>query len=447
MKLLAAILLLSAFALGQEGVPDNVGTGLLPPGLGGVTDLDAIKQSRIDALQEAVEALQSRYEHGLDNPNLLFGAQIELAIARLDATNVKKERLDFIQDALLAALLTWQRANALNKAGVRGGDSATETQARAAVFRYRVMWLKEKAGDGNQHEALRLAAMGQEGIPTNVGTGLLPPGLGGDTDLDGIKQSRIDASQQAVQALQAQYESGLDNVGYLLAAHEELSIARLDATNVIQERLEVIHDALLAALLTWQRVKELQKNGVRGGDAAAEAQTRVAVFRCQFMWLKEKAGAGNQSKALGPPGLGQGGILESVGTGLLPPGLDRDTELHAIKQSRIDALQNEVQALQARYESGLDNMGYLFAAHEELTFARLDATNVKQERLDSIQDALRAALLTWQRAKELQKAGVRGGDAATEIQARAAVFRYRVMWLKEKAGENIQPMALCLPPL
>ena len=144
-RTLITFFLLTTIAIGQEGIPANVGTGVLPPGLEVETDLSAIKQKRIEALQGAVEALRTRYMSGLDNIDFLLAAQIELAIAKLDFTTVKKERLDHIETALTNALENWQRVEELRKVGLRGGDDATEVKARAAVFKFRVMWLAEKA--------------------------------------------------------------------------------------------------------------------------------------------------------------------------------------------------------------------------------------------------------------------------------------------------------------
>lgn len=144
MRTFLLLLLITASAIGQEGIPADVGTGLLPPGLEGESDLKVINLRRIEALRENVEALQARYERGLDNINLLCVAQIELLTAQLDSTTLKKERLDYIENSLKFALLTWQMVKNLQKVGARGGDVATECQSRAAVFRYRAMWLKEK---------------------------------------------------------------------------------------------------------------------------------------------------------------------------------------------------------------------------------------------------------------------------------------------------------------
>ena len=154
MRTLITFLLLTTIAIGQEGISANIGSGVFPPGLEGETDLNAIKRRSIEALEGALEALQARYERGLDNINFLRAAQIELAIAKLDSTTVKKERLDHIETALNNALLTWQRPKELQTVGARGGDAASEAQARAAVFKFRVMWLAEKAAGPQQPSAV-----------------------------------------------------------------------------------------------------------------------------------------------------------------------------------------------------------------------------------------------------------------------------------------------------
>ncbi len=145
MRTLITFFLLTTIAIGQEGIPANVGDGTLPPGLEGETDLNAIRQRRIDASQAAINALHARFNRGLDNSCLLLVAQNELLSANLDSTTAKKERLDHIETALTSALLAWQRVKELQLAGVWGGDAAAEVQARAAVFKFRAMWLAENA--------------------------------------------------------------------------------------------------------------------------------------------------------------------------------------------------------------------------------------------------------------------------------------------------------------
>jgi len=97
-----------------------VGTGQLPAGLVGETDA-AIKQSRIEALQHTVQAMEPRYLEGLVDAIVVMQAEKELATARLDATTDMQERLDAIEDALLSALLRWQRVK--GKGATAGGLS------------------------------------------------------------------------------------------------------------------------------------------------------------------------------------------------------------------------------------------------------------------------------------------------------------------------------------
>lgn len=141
MKLLVVILLLSASALGQEGIPGNIGTEKFPPILVGGTERDATQRSRIAALQDAVEMLTSLTQHGKRSINELLAIQTELAIAQLETTDDAQERLDFVQEAYFAALDAWRRTNGMLAARTRG--KFDEAQARAAVFAYRVIWLKE----------------------------------------------------------------------------------------------------------------------------------------------------------------------------------------------------------------------------------------------------------------------------------------------------------------
>lgn len=128
---------------------------------------------------------------------------------------------------------------------------------------------------------------------------------------------------------------------------------------------------------------------------------------------------------------------KKVGTGYLPDGFEEAEDLAAIKALRVRAAEDQVNALRARYMSGLDNVNFLLQAQIELALARIDTTTDQAEQLEHIQAGLNAALLTWQTIKELQKAGARGGDAAAEAQARNQVFRFYVWWHKLKAGQKV----------
>ena len=97
----------------------NLGTGQLPKGLAGVTNIKELQVLRIEALKEAMEATRSVYEGGLDNIDVLLELQMELVSAQLETTDDKQEKLDYIREAFNAALRTWQRCVVL-QAGTWG---------------------------------------------------------------------------------------------------------------------------------------------------------------------------------------------------------------------------------------------------------------------------------------------------------------------------------------
>ena len=405
MRTLITLLLWTTFAMGQEGIPANVG-GDLPPGLAGETNLIAIKQRRIEALQDAMEGLRKRIGGGREDSNLLLAAEIELATAKLESTTVEKERLDHIQTALTSALLAWQQADARQRVGAVGDE--TEYQTRAAVFKFLAMWLTEKTAGPHQ------TPHGPEIILANVGNGVLPPGLDGETDLNAIKQRRIEALQGAVEALKRRFRTGRDNFNFMLSAQNELVIAKLDSTTIKKDRLDHIESAVTSALETWRRVDAEQKAGL--SNRAPECQTRAEIFRYLAMWFAEKA-AGPQA-----PSNEQEIILANVGNGVLPPGLDGETDINVIKRRRIESLFGAVRVLDESSHHGLGNTNFQPEAQMELAVAMLESTTVKKERLDHIESALSSALKAWQTADARLKVGQTG--PALECQKRATVFKF-----------------------
>lgn len=157
MKIAIALLLLTASVMGQSEKQfeqnrlaldlSKIGTNLLPEGLEDAPDLAAIKTLRVQAALDEVQALQARYDSGLDNINFLLDAQVSLALAQLDTTDSKEEQLKFIRAGLNSAILTWQRLKEMQEIGARGGDHAAEARARAHVYRFYVWWHKWKAGE------------------------------------------------------------------------------------------------------------------------------------------------------------------------------------------------------------------------------------------------------------------------------------------------------------
>lgn len=431
MKTLVAILLLAATAYGQEGL-DEIGTGMFPPEMVGETDFKKVQLLRCEALKSAVQDLQSRYAYGLGNIHFLLESQRELALAQLDTTDDKQQRLGFIRAAFDSALLTWQRVKELQTVGMRGGDAASEAQARAAVFRVRVLWLKETSKAGSNPSRSR----GLQGLEPGVAAGVFPEGIAGVDNIKEVQLSRVAVLQSTVQAMQARHESGLDKIGLLLASQMELALAQLDTTNDKLERLEHLQAAFHRALLTWQRIKELQNVGMVGGDMASECQARQAVFKFYAMWLKERSKAG--LKPTQP--LRNEDLDLVIGTGDVPEGIEAVNDIRNVQLSRIEVLQVTVDALQTRYQHGLVDLAFVLNSQLELAEAQLEIAKDKQQRLAYSQAAFNSALLSWQRVKELQKQGMSGGDMAAESQARAEVLRFRILWLKERFHVEAKPI-------
>lgn len=432
MKTVAAILLLTATAYGQEGLDTELGTGAFPPGIVGETNLRNVQLLRCEALKSGVHELQSRYESGLDNIHFLLDAQMKLAAAQLDTTADRQQRLEYLQAAFNSALLTWQRVKKLQSVGMRGGDAAAEAQARAAVFRVRVAWLKEEAKGASNPSS----SPAHRGLDPTIGTGAFPEGIAGVDDVKNVQLSRVAVLQSKVQAMQARHESGLDKIGLLLASQMELAVAQLDTTNDKQERLDHLQAAFHRALLTWQRIKELQNVGMVGGDVASEFQAREAVFKYYALWLKEKSKAG--LKPTQP--LRNEDLDLVIGTGDVPEGIEGANDIGNVQLSRIEVLQTTVEALHTRYQHGLVDLTFVLNSQLELAEAQLEIANDKQQRLAYSQAAFNSALLNWQRVKELQKHGMRGGDMAAESQARAEVLRFRILWLKERFHVEAKPI-------
>ncbi len=147
MRTLLMIVLLSSMAFGQ-GLPaedpiTQIGNKKIPEGLLEV-DIKKVQQKRIEAAQRAVDVLQAKYQQGLVHLSVVMEAQVDLLNAKLDTAESKEERLKHLFDLQASALLTWQRADHLQKVGVRGGEPDQVELAAAQLFRFRVMWLKEK---------------------------------------------------------------------------------------------------------------------------------------------------------------------------------------------------------------------------------------------------------------------------------------------------------------
>lgn len=285
---------------------------------------------------------------------------------------------------------------------------------------------------------LCVSAIAQDQTPQVVGGGPLPPEFGDSHDLHSIQTSQVAALKEAVIALRQRYEGRLLDIGIVLATRRELLEAQLDASKEKTERLDAIQDALIESLKTWQRTNELRSVGIKGGEPDAEGWARAEVFRFREMWLEEKEQQEKTRKEdqlyLVTPA-----FPTDIGTKKFPSGLTEDASIEDVWKHRLEALEQVRSALMAKYMGGLADIQFVQYAERDLALAKLEMSTSKGERLAHIREAFESALKTWQRAYELGRIKRRGGEPDSEGAARAAVFMYRVMWLKENSNDANVP--------
>ncbi len=100
------------------------------------------------------------------------------------------------------------------------------------------------------------------------------------------KELCLKAGLEVVDAFQARYEQGLDNVEFLLKAQERVA---LSATELLEgdELISALRYARELTRFTLLRNLELQKVGMRGGDAASVVSAKYAMLEAEIRLLRE----------------------------------------------------------------------------------------------------------------------------------------------------------------
>lgn len=116
----------------------------LPPDLG--RSIPELQQLRIQTAIDVAKAAEARFNGGLESINTVMAAQIELALAQIDATNNKSEQLRIIEAGLKSATRQWQRVDKMSKfGGIRGG-TATVAKALNTVYRFKNLARENEGG-------------------------------------------------------------------------------------------------------------------------------------------------------------------------------------------------------------------------------------------------------------------------------------------------------------
>ena len=177
MKTVIVILLLTTNAIGQGAVGADKSETPLPEGMAGGADIETVQLLRIEALKELLQIFEDQISSGTHAVGQLLDlyheTQVDLALAQLETTDDKQERLDHIQTAVDSAIQIWKFAKDRSRIGIEGSGPEAEARARAQVYELRAMWLKEKA----THEITQAAPRSLETLRDEVVWQTSPPSV------------------------------------------------------------------------------------------------------------------------------------------------------------------------------------------------------------------------------------------------------------------------------
>ena len=431
MRTLAIVLFLSTQLWAQDDLPISIGTGEFPPKVDVSTDIHELRELEIEAFSSGFEILRSRFASGQIQINLLLDQLSHVTEARLQIATSRQERVDVIRDSFANALTIWQRVFELKKVGQRGGEEDAEALSRVAVYRYRVMWLQEFNEVAVQDA--KVPNVDSLQLPESLLKGELPSGLD-STDLGIVSNLHVKALEACLQIVKVRYERGSIPIAVYYNSIDALNDARLKVATTTQARLDVLKDSFINALLSWQRIHELQKAGQRGGQADDEAKARAVVFGYRARWLEEKFDTENQTGVTIEVTADSDGIPDQIGTGEFPPGLETANDVESVRKLQLEALKLLRSVLLIQLNMGSVNPTIIFNAQKDLALMELAFAQNAQQRLVFIEEAFIAVLKSWQRCIQLGKIGARGAE--DEVIVRGMVYHYRVMWLMEKEKQT-----------
>jgi outer membrane protein TolC len=259
-----------------------------------------------------------------------------------------------------SALLTWQRVKELEKAGARGGDAAAEAQARSQYFSFEVQVKEALTGTRGLYASeqnLRYLL----GMPSNDGKLLKP------------------VSQPMEGQVVYDWQSAMNDA---LTSRVEI---RRQKWNVKRRELEMIAARLNRRpqldLVSSARLRGLGDNLIDGYSSVSSASLYQDIFSANFHEWQ----AGLEWSR--PIGLRQAGAAVSNAQfnlarerALLEESelrISHDLSIASRSVARAFALmegnynrqlsdRQQVTALQARYEGGLDNINFLLQAQQQL---------------------------------------------------------------------------------
>jgi outer membrane protein TolC len=259
-----------------------------------------------------------------------------------------------------SALLTWQRVKELEKVGARGGDAAAEAQARSQYYNFEVQVKEALTGTRGLYAAeqsLRYLL----GMPANDGNLLKPVSqpMEGQVVYD-WQSSMNDALSFRVEIRRQKWNvkrRELEMIAARLNRRPQLDFVSLGRLRGLGDKLIADHSPVSSTSL-YQNIfdgdfQEWQA-GVEWSRPVGLRQAGAAVSNAQFNLARERAL------------LEETELRISHDLSTASRSVARAFALMEANYNRQLSDRQQVTALQARYEGGLDNINFLLQAQQQL---------------------------------------------------------------------------------
>lgn len=260
-----------------------------------------------------------------------------------------------------SSLLTWQRLKELQKVGARGGDAAAEAQSRSQYYNFDVQVKDALAGPQGLYaseQSLRYLM----GLPATDGALLKPISqpMEGEVVLD-WNSSLNDALTRRVEIRRQKWNIKRRELEVIAARHNRLPT--LDFLS--QYRYRGLGDTLIGPRDPINQFDSLYQNIFEGNfqewQAGLELAYPVGMRQAGAALANARWNLARESARLKEQELRISHDLSNAARQV-----SRSYELVLSNYNRQDSDRLQVEALQARYERGLDNINFLLQAQQQL---------------------------------------------------------------------------------
>ena len=261
-----------------------------------------------------------------------------------------------------SSLLTWQRLKELQKVGARGGDAAAEAQSRSQYYNFDVL-VKDALGGTQGLYAAEQRLRYLMGIPATDGTLLKPISqpMEGEVILD-WNSSLNDALIRRVEIRRQKWNIKRRELEVIAARQNRLPT--LDFLS--QYRYRGFGDSLVDKRDPSNQFNSLYQNIFTGNfqewQAGLELAYPVGMRQAGAALAHARWNLARESARLKEQELRISHDLSNSARQVA-----RSYQLVLSNYNRQDSVRAQVEALQARYERGLDNINFLLQAQQQLS--------------------------------------------------------------------------------